>query len=67
LATVIVKGAEAKKLVLVDVVGFSSTTGKGVFIKEDIAFDQHSETQLFDLRVGNAIGLVKTPVLPHPG
>ncbi len=30
LATAIVKGAEAKKLVLVDVVGFSSTTGKGV-------------------------------------
>jgi Cu+-exporting ATPase len=30
LAAAIVKGAEAKKLVLVDVVGFSSTTGKGV-------------------------------------
>jgi Cu+-exporting ATPase len=30
LAAAIVKGAEAKKLTLVDVVGFSSTTGKGV-------------------------------------
>jgi len=30
LAAAIVQGAEAKKLVLVDVVGFSSTTGKGV-------------------------------------
>ncbi|MGA2049905.1 MAG: heavy metal translocating P-type ATPase [Terracidiphilus sp.] len=30
LAAAIVKGAEARKLVLVDVVGFSSTTGKGV-------------------------------------
>jgi Cu+-exporting ATPase len=30
LAAAIVKGAEAKKLALVDVVGFSSTTGKGV-------------------------------------
>jgi len=30
LATAIVKGAEAKKLSLVDVVGFNSTTGKGV-------------------------------------
>jgi Cu+-exporting ATPase len=30
LAAAIVKGAEAKKLGLVDVVGFSSTTGKGV-------------------------------------
>jgi Cu+-exporting ATPase len=30
LAAAIVKGAEAKKLVLTDVVGFNSTTGKGV-------------------------------------
>ncbi len=30
LAAAIVKGAEAKKLTLVDVVGFNSTTGKGV-------------------------------------
>jgi len=30
LAAAIVKGAEAKKLALTDVVGFNSTTGKGV-------------------------------------
>jgi Cu+-exporting ATPase len=68
LAAAIVKGAEAKKLALVDVVGFSSTTGKGV--KGTVAGKQVAvgNAELFrDLSIDPAPLLDKAEALQKEG